>query len=104
MLDPHFIALLTYVTEENGGRKTPASSGYRPTIKFPFYTGMFSGMQNFIGTDLVFPGDTVNAEITLLNTDHFKGKIYEGLDFEFYEGSNLIGSGLITKILNPDLK
>ncbi len=102
MLNPHFTALLTYVTEAQGGRTTPVSSGYRPTIKFPFHTGMFSGIQNFIGRDLVFAGDTVNAEITLLNTEYFKGKIYEGLDFEFYEGAVLIGSGLVTKILNPD--
>ena len=99
---PHFIALLTYVSEENGGRKTPVSSGYRPTIQFPFYNGQLSVIQNFIGTDLVFAGDTVSAEITLLNTENFKGKIYEGLDFDFFEGPTLIGSGIITKILDAD--
>jgi len=101
--ESHFIALLTYVSSEKGGRSTPASSGYRPTIKFPFEQGMFTGIQNFIGTDLVFPGDVVNAEITLLSAEHLVGKIYAGLDFEFFEGTNLIGHGVITKMLSADL-
>ena len=104
MLQPHFVALLTYVSEKKGGRKTPASSGYRPTIKFPYIEGEFLGQQNFIDTELVFAGDTVSAEITLMNTEYFKGKIYVGLDFEFFEGPNLIGSGVITKIINTELE
>ena len=98
MLQSHFVALLTYVSEKDGGRKTPASSGYRPTIKFTYIDGEFSGVQHFIDTDLVFAGDTVSAEITLINTDNFKGKLYVGLDFEFFEGPILIGNGIITQI------
>ena len=102
-LKPHFLALLTYRSAEDGGRKTPALSGFRPGIKFPFHDGLFIGIQTFTDVDLAFPGDIINAEITLINTDSFGGKIYEGLDFDFYEGSNLIGHGIIKKILNPEL-
>ena len=100
---PHFLALLTYFKSEDGGRKTPALSGYRPGIKFSFYNDLFTGIQKFIDTDMAFPGDIINAEITLLNTEYFKGKIYEGLDFDFFEGPNLIGHGVIKKILSPEL-
>ncbi|HEX8269558.1 MAG TPA: hypothetical protein VF581_06670 [Flavobacterium sp.] len=100
---PHFTALLTYVSSKEGGRQTPASSGYRPTIKFPFHQDMFSGIQNFVDTDLVFPGDTVTADITLPGAEPLMGKMYEGLDFDFFEGPVLIGSGVVTKVFRPDL-
>jgi len=99
---PNFIALLTYLPAKKGKQTTPVSSGYRPTIKFPFDQGQFTGIQNFIGTDLVFPGDAVTAEITLLSTEFFAGKIYEGLDFDFFEGTTLIGHGIISKLIEPD--
>jgi len=102
----HFIALLTYLPSKKGKRTTPVSSGYRPSIKFPFDQGQFTGVQNFVDTDLVFPGDTVTAEITMLDKEYFEGKIYKGLDFDFFEGQNLIGHGIITKLLehnNEDL-
>ena len=102
-LRPHFTALLTYTSSEDGGRQTPALSGYRPGIKFPFHDGLFTGAQKFIDTDLAFPGDIINAEITLVDTEYLKGKIYEGLDFDFFEGSNRIGHGVIKKILDTGL-
>lgn len=102
-LQSHFLALLTYLKTEDGGRKTPAVSGYRPGIKFSFHNDLFTGAQKFIDVEFAFPGDVINAEITLLNPEYFKGKIYEGLDFGFYEGPNLIGRGIIKRILDPAL-
>jgi len=102
-LQPLFLALLTFKNTEDGGMKTPALSGYRPGIKFSFQTDAVISIQKFTDTELAFPGDVMNAEITLLDTSYFKGKIYEGLDFDFFEGQNLIGHGMIKKILNPEL-
>lgn len=96
---PHFVANLKYLKSEEGGRLAPATSGYRPGIKFPFYAGFFSGIQTFIGKDTVISGENIEAEITLLDTNYFKGKLCEGMKFEFYEGSILIGNGIITKLL-----
>lgn len=101
-IKPNFIALLTYLPSKDGVKTSPVSSGYRPSIKFPFDLELYIGMQNFIGTDLVFPGDTATAEIALLKSEYVTGKIYEGLDFDFFEGENLIGHGVVTKIINPD--
>ena len=102
-LAPHFIAQLTYLSTEEGGRKTNALSGYRPGIKFPFYSGLFSGVQNFIGIDFVCPGQVVNAEITLFDADYFKEKLNEGLEFDFFEGPRLVGHGKILKLIHPEL-
>ena len=46
-----------------------------------------------------YSGDRVTSEIVLLSTQNFTGKIYSGLDFDFYEGELLMGNGVITKII-----
>ncbi|WP_426483971.1 hypothetical protein [Flavobacterium sp. 2] len=102
--ESHFIALLEYKSTEEGGRKTAASSGYRPHIKFPFDEYMTSGIQLFIDTEFVLPGESVSAIIRILSTEYFEGKLYEGLEFVFCEGSRTIGTGKITEIINPKLK
>jgi translation elongation factor EF-Tu-like GTPase len=104
MLKPHFIALLHFISEKEGGRKTPISSGYRTGIKFSSHGEFILGEHNFIDTDLVFSGDTVNAEITIIDFEKLNGKLYTGLDFDFYEGEILMGKGVVTKILNKDLE
>lgn len=103
-IEPDFTALLIYKTSEESGRKSFANSGYRPTIKFPFAEMQTSGIQNFIGVDKVFPGETVKAEIKILSVEYFKGQLYENLEFDFREGPNIIGTGKILEIVNPILK
>jgi len=99
-----FVAKLFFKTEKDGGRKSFAISGYRPHIKFNFDDFLTSGQQVYIGTKYAFPGDIVNAEIKLLSTEYFYRKLKENMKFEFYEGPNLIGTGLIIKIINQKLK
>ena len=99
-----FIATLTYRTIEQGGRKIPAKSGYRPQVKFDFTEMMTSGQQTFIDRNLVFPGDTVEAEIKILYVDYFAGQLSEKMKFDFKEGSVIIGTGQIKHIINPTLK
>ena len=90
-----FIATLTYITTEQGGRKTAAKSGYRPQIKFDFEEMQTSGQQIFIDRELVFPGDTVEAEIKIISVDFFANKLSENMEFEFREGATVIGTGRI---------
>jgi hypothetical protein len=99
-----FIAALTYITTEHGGRKTPAKTGYRPQLKFDFDEMQTSGQQTFIDRELVFPGDTVEAEIKILSVDHFANKLTEKMEFEFREGATVIGTGIIKHIINDKLK
>ena len=99
-----FIATLTYRTAEQGGRKTPANSGYRPHLKFDFDEMQTSGQQLFIDRTLAFPGDTIEAEMKILAVDYFTNKLTEGMEFEFKEGDIIIGTGKIKHIINDTLK
>ena len=101
-LKPNFIALLTFLPASEGGRTTPVSSGYRPALRFPFALGQFTGIQDYMEIELVYPGDNVKAVVTMLDNDYFDGKLYKGLDFDFFEGDVEIGHGVITKILTPE--
>lgn len=98
-----FIAELHYRTFEQGGRQTPAFSGYRPQIKFSFSEMQTSGQQKFIGIEEVAPGGIVKAEITLASPDFFLNALSIGLNFEFREGATIIGTGVILEILSKDL-
>ncbi|WP_185117501.1 hypothetical protein [Dysgonomonas sp. Marseille-P4361] len=99
-----FIATLKYRTTEEGGRKTPAHSGYRPQIRFDFEEMQTSGQQIFIDRNIVFPGDTVNAEIEIISTELFENRLKEGMPFEFREGGTVIGTGKIKHIVNKKLQ
>jgi hypothetical protein len=98
-----FIASLTYRTTEQGGRKTAAKSGYRPQVKFDFTEMQTSGQQTFIDREFVFPGDSVDAEIKILSVEFFANSLTEGMNFEFREGSTIIGTGKIKHIINENL-
>ena len=65
---------------------------------------MTSGRQKYIGTEYAFSGDHINAEIDLLSSEYFEGKLKENMGFKFYEGPNLIGTGRILEIKNKKLK
>jgi translation elongation factor EF-Tu-like GTPase len=101
---PDFIAKLIYFTTEQGGRRTPAFSGYRPQVKFAFSDMQTSGQQIFLDKETVYPGDIVEAEISIISTEFFAGVLEEGMPFEFREASQIIGAGTILKILNPVLQ
>ena len=99
-----FIAVLTYKTALQGGRKTPTYSGYRSQVKFDFEEMQTSGQQTFIDKEIVYPGETVEARIKIISVDYFTNCLTEGIDFEFREGDKIIGTGKIKKILNDNLK
>jgi translation elongation factor EF-Tu-like GTPase len=95
----HFTAMLTFRSTENGGLTSPVSSGYRPTVKFPFSEENFIAVADFEEPELVFPGEIVTADISLLRADDYLKQIYEGQDFEMYEGEDHVGHDTVTEIL-----
>ena len=99
-----FIAELTYYTTEQGGRKTPASSGYRPQVKFDFTEKQTSGQQTFIDKEIVYPGERVLAKIKILSPDFFADSLEKGMKFEFREGAKVIGVGELKNIINDRLE
>jgi len=101
---PDFIAELRYLSPQEGGRKTPANSGYRPHVKFPFSEKMTSGIQKFIDKEFVNPGETVQAKITILSPQFFENMLEVGMEFEVGEGSSVVAFGKLIEILNLNLK
>jgi translation elongation factor EF-Tu-like GTPase len=101
--EPDLIATITYLTKAQGGRNTPAHSKYRPQFCLPNQEQSTSGEQIFIGTDLVRPGETVQAEVTLLCPELFSTMLTVGLQFEFKEGRRTVAIGRIDKIINQTL-
>lgn len=97
-IKPHFTALVTYLSAKESPRTTPVSSGFRCDIKFPFDLDVHMITQNFTTTDIIYPGDTTSVEIALLKIENMSTKIYEGLDFDLYEGFNIIGHGVVTQV------
>lgn len=101
--EPDFLAELNYRATEEDGRQTPAFSGYKPQVKFPFSEMQTSGQQKFIDKEVVYPGETVTAEICILSIEFFQYQLSEGMSFELREGPRVIGTGKILKILNQQL-
>ncbi|MCZ8197004.1 MAG: hypothetical protein O9267_05320 [Flavobacterium sp.] len=99
-----FIAELKYLATEQNGRKTFAKSGYRPQIKFNFSEQQTSGIQTFIDKEIVMPGENVLAKIKILSPNFFANLLKEEMNFEFNEGSKLIGTGKIKYIINDKLE
>lgn len=93
-----FIAVLSYLTEDDGGLSTPISSGHWAALQFSSYAVRLFGTQNFVDVDLVFPGDKVTAEITLVVQNDGK-VIYSGADFEIFDGDNVVGTGVVKKLI-----
>ena len=104
MKNPDFLANLKYKTTEQGGRRTPATTGYRPQVKFDFTEMQTSGYQKFFGTDKVYPGETVLAEVSILSAQFFENQLEMGMEFEIREGATIIGYGIIIDIMNKLLE
>jgi len=102
--EPDFIARITYLTAEQGGRKHHANSGYRANVKIDGRKELTSGEQLFIDKDKVFPGETVTAEIRILRTELFNNYLFAGQHFEVAEGPHLVGHGEILEVINLDLR
>ena len=101
---PDFVAKLFYLTSAQGGRDSFALSGYRPHIQFSYKKYNTSGRQKFINKEVVKPGESVEAEITIIAIEEFKNELYPGMLFKFCEGSRVTGFGGIVEIINKDLE
>jgi len=86
------------LTEEEGGRKKPFASNYKP--QFFIRTADITGSIKLKGAQMGMPGDNIEMEVTLLHP----AAIFDGLRFAIREGSLTIGAGVITKILPYDPK
>lgn len=99
---PHFRAMVTYIHSDKGGLITPVSSGFRVNLKFPFESQTFIGIQIIEEEELIFPGDSLSIDFSLVADKLFLEKLYKGMDFEISDNFKTIGSGIISEIYNID--
>lgn len=95
-INPHtkFEAEIYVLSKEEGGRKTPFFSGYRP--QFYFRTTDVTGAVKLLGdAEMCMPGDNVQLEVELIKPV----ALTDGSRFAIREGGRTVGSGVITKIL-----
>ncbi len=81
------------LTAEEGGRRTPFFSGYKP--QFHIRTTDVTGeIRLNEGVEMVMPGDNTDMEIELL----YPVALEENLRFAIREGGRTVGSGVFTDI------
>jgi elongation factor Tu len=89
-----FTAHVYLLTADEGGRRTPVLSGYRP--QFYLRTTDVVGGLDLSGTDIAMPGDRVDVTVEL-------GKpvaLDVGLGFAIREGGRTVGAGTVTALLD----
>ncbi|HWL09761.1 MAG TPA: elongation factor Tu [Planctomicrobium sp.] len=95
-IKPHtkFEAEIYVLSKDEGGRKTPFFSGYRP--QFYFRTTDVTGAVKLLGdAEMCMPGDNVKLEIEMIKPV----ALTDGSRFAIREGGRTVGSGIVTKIL-----
>jgi translation elongation factor EF-Tu-like GTPase len=99
-LQPSLKAELKFLATEDGGRKTPVSSGYRPQF---YYAGKDWDAAHSYDIDWVYPGDTVLVTLAFFRTQNHVGQLYSGMPFAIREGPRTVANGHILKVLDPTL-
>ncbi len=95
-ITPHtkFTCNVYVLSEQEGGRKTPFFSGYKP--QFYFRTTDVTGIITLAeGTEMIMPGDNASFTAELITPIAME----EGLRFAVREGGRTVGAGVVTKIL-----
>ena len=95
---PDIEAEITFLTSEEGGRSTPAFSGYRP--QFYYDEQDWDAQHDYIGVSEVYPGQTVTTHLTFASPHYQLGKLHPGKEFLIREGQKVVACGEVTKILN----
>jgi translation elongation factor EF-Tu-like GTPase len=91
------VARIKFLSPDEGGRRSPPLSGYHPQLALgnEFTSCVIESLD----------GETVFAfhqehrvSLRLLLPDHYPDAIAGGQSVSFYEGSHLVGSGIVLEI------
>jgi translation elongation factor EF-Tu-like GTPase len=104
MNHPHDIEADFYLyPTAQGGRRTPAFSGYRPQHKI-HENYQTSGQHEYLNaTNQIAPGETVLTKIWLLTPDVYPNSIWINREIEVFEGSRMLGTLTVTRVVNEVL-
>lgn len=93
-----FIAKVYVLSKEEGGRKTPFISQFKP--QFFFRTANITGTIIIDETiSIAMPGDSLNLTVSLIEYC----PLNVGLHFIFRESHTTVGAGVITELLENDI-
>ncbi len=95
-IKPHtkFVGQVYVLTEKEGGRKKPFSSGYRPQFYFRT-TDVTGNIELPDGVEMCRPGDNVDMTVELIKPVACE----QGLRFAIREGGRTVGSGVVASII-----
>ncbi len=81
------------------GKSKPVRSGYRPLHKL-YENYLSSGEHQYVGVAEVHPGETALVEVWLISPEVYPGCLWPGREIEVLEGSRVVGSIRIERVLN----
>jgi hypothetical protein len=92
-----FVAHVTFLSPQQGGRRTPPQTGYHPQLGAGGV--LTSCVIESLGDETTLAFDTVHrVRLRLLLPDRSHDAFAVGSDVCFYEGSHLVGSGTILEV------
>jgi elongation factor Tu len=101
---PDIEAEISFLATEQGGRSLPAMSGYRPNHDFGLNGMLNDAAHEYIGRESVAPGEAARANVWFLVPQYQEGRLYPGFKFTVQEGSRIVGSGVVVKVINAALQ
>jgi len=96
-------AQISFLGTQEGGRRRPVKSGYRPNHDFGL-PGELNDAQHEYPQEWVLPGTTTPALLWLLLPERQAGRLLPGFRFTVQEGGRVVGHGEITRVLNRALE
>lgn len=99
---PDFEADIELLPTEDGGRRRPALSGYRPHLCLRD-DDLTSGQQEYVGLDRVEPGGRAKAGVTLIAPERYAGALAVGMRLPFFEGRRVVGYATVTEGVRPSV-
>src|SRR5690349_9010863 len=99
-----FVAEVTALPTDRGGRYTPFGSNYRLTLDLGIEGMVNDGVFWLRGAESVSPGESATVEVQLLVPSFQTGRLFPGMTFTMLEGGKLTGHGRILEVTNKELK
>jgi translation elongation factor EF-Tu-like GTPase len=90
--------IMRLFSTENGGRKNPIFSGYRPNLTIDS-NQYYSCEIKLLDKEILYPGDECKAKVVLISTksEEFKKELETTDIFYITEGTKMIGTGITLK-------
>jgi translation elongation factor EF-Tu-like GTPase len=101
----YVIAKLKLYTTENGGRRTPIHTGYRPNHVFEYKENSKNFVMGYMGEinfdiDKIYPGETAKVEVNFLDIGSIKDFLTKGRTWWIHEGPRVIGKATVLELIH----